>query len=305
MDYCIMLDVGGTNIKAGILIRQGECFGEVEQYPSCAKESADAIFSNLVSVILRKKRRMSASDRLRGICMAFPGPFDYSNGVSLMRNLEKYDAIYGLSVPDLLRVRLANEDPCTDYLRVPFYFQHDVEAFALGVQACSLHGHAGKIMNVVLGTGTGSAYVMEGRIVDERTDGVPGHGWIYSLPFQDATVDDYLSARGLTALSMKHLGRELDGKMLAQLAREGDSSAIEVFKEFGKNLADVLRPLLVSFQPDVLVFGGQIAKSFSMFGKELEMFCEADRITVMVECDTSLRIFQGMYHGLAGHAGDR
>ena len=37
--------------------------------------------------------------------MAFPGPFDYEQGISLMKGLNKYDQIYGMKIPQELRKR--------------------------------------------------------------------------------------------------------------------------------------------------------------------------------------------------------
>ena len=48
-------------------------------------------------------------------------------------------------------------------------------------------------------------------------------------------------------------------------------------------IADVaagLLPVLEEYQPDLLLLGGQIAKSFSWFGKELERECEKRKIRI-------------------------
>ncbi|HEY0271808.1 MAG TPA: ROK family protein, partial [Chitinophaga sp.] len=36
------------------------------------------------------------------LALAMPGPFDYQAGISLMQNQQKYDALYGLNVKELL-----------------------------------------------------------------------------------------------------------------------------------------------------------------------------------------------------------
>ena len=39
---------------------------------------------------------------LLGIGIAMPGPFDYNEGISLIRNLGKYDSIFGVNVRQYL-----------------------------------------------------------------------------------------------------------------------------------------------------------------------------------------------------------
>jgi glucokinase len=43
----------------------------------------------------------------------------------------------------------------------------------------------------------------------------------------------------------------------------------EIFKEFGKNLALFLSGLILIEQPEVIVFGGNIANAYSLFYNEL------------------------------------
>lgn len=63
---------------------------------------------------------------MRRVGFAFPGPFDYEHGVSLIRGVNKFERIYGLDISEslfpLLRRSGAEE----------FRYVNDASAFALG-----------------------------------------------------------------------------------------------------------------------------------------------------------------------------
>ena len=50
----------------------------------------------------------------------------------------------------------------------------------------------------------------------------------------------------------------------------------------------------LALEPDLLLLGGQIAKSFSWFGKELERECEKRKIRIQIETETSGRAMEGL-----------
>ena len=42
------------------------------------------------------------SGNIGGIGIAIPGPFDYGNGISLIKDLEKYESLYGTNIKETL-----------------------------------------------------------------------------------------------------------------------------------------------------------------------------------------------------------
>lgn len=51
---------------------------------------------------------------MKGIRLAFPGPFDYEQGICLMKGLDKYDRLYGINLRQVFSERLgvARESGC-------------------------------------------------------------------------------------------------------------------------------------------------------------------------------------------------
>lgn len=280
----VLLDVGGTQIKAGLAVQSG-WIEKTVNYPACAMESSEKIFANFAAII-RSTAAQTEEGELRGIGMAFPGPFDYEKGVCLIQGLHKYDSIYGMSVADEIRKRVPG------FENVPFVFCHDAEAFALGEVWLGLD-RADSVLCLCIGTGTGSAYIRDGRII-KSGKGVPPDGWIYKLPYKEGVVDDYISARGLEALGKQYLGRAVTGKELYELCGKNDAGAQKAMQRFGWEFSRCVTPLVERFSPDTVVLGGQIAKSFPYFGQEFENECGRREIRLYLEYETSVRAMQGV-----------
>ena len=125
-------------------------------------------------------------------------------------------------------------------------------------------------------------------------DGVPESGEIYATPFLGKTIDDIISKRGVMELSAQRLGQPLEGAALAARVKAGDEAAAACFLEFGTRLRDALAPFLRAFRPECLCLGGQITRSFSMFGAPLQALCAELDITLHVAADTSVLAMQGL-----------
>lgn len=148
MSIFIMLDVGGTEIKGGVFDVSGALLGGIRNFQAKAGENPDTIFENFCHIISDLGGGFP-KEKLEGIGMAFPGPFDYEQGISLMRGLNKYDQIYGMRIPEELRKRSRKLE------RVKILFRHDVEAFARGVYRFRRKKQQEKVLCLCIGTGAG------------------------------------------------------------------------------------------------------------------------------------------------------
>ncbi len=290
----VLMDVGGTQIKAQTYLNSAFS-GEISVYNAKSGGGKEEIFRNFAEIIRTQLAALPAGEQsLSGVGMAFPGPFDYRNGVSLMQGLGKYDAIYGCSIPQEIKALLPQLTG-----DVPFVFLHDVEAFAIGEVRFGAAANSRRAIHLCIGTGAGSAFTENGIVLKKAAKGVPENGWIYNTPFRGSIIDDYVSVRGLASISGRYFENAPDGAALATLCEKGDFRAENVFAEFGKDVCDALAPFLKEFQPDTLVLGGQISKSFGRFGAELTELCRAQNIKIEVCPNTSQSIVKGLLSVLA------
>ena len=163
MNGYVLLDAGGTEIKSAAFSGDGNRLDEIHSAPSHAREDREKILGNLLDVIGREKKILEAGGyRLGTVGMAFPGPFDYPNGISHIRGLDKYDAIDGVALEEALK-GIPGQDVLAPDVR--FFFRHDVDSFALGTAAREPACAGGRTICLAIGTGTGSAFLEEGRLV--------------------------------------------------------------------------------------------------------------------------------------------
>lgn len=280
----LCLDVGGTEIKAAPADGAGNLLRPVRRFPARAKEPADVLLAHFTGIFETLRREAGTVSGLR---LAFPGPFDYERGICLLQGLDKYDALYGA---DLRQAFSRGSGIAPEEIR----FTNDASAFALGEMAFGQAESAGRALFVCIGTGCGSAFGINGHLAPGGAPGVPENGYLYPVPFLDGCIDDYLSRRGLMALTRERLGEALDGRALAQRVRGGDAHARQCFLVFGERVRDALLPFLSGFRPEVLCLGGQITGSASLFLEPLETACRARGIRLYVTADTSASILRGL-----------
>lgn len=286
----VLLDAGGTQIKSAAFSDTGSRLDEIHAAPSRAREGKDTVLENLLDIIARERDVLSGNGLACGcVGMAFPGPFDYENGISHMRGLGKYDAIEGVKLEEALKSFPGDKALPAD---TRLFFRHDVDSFALGTARRDPACGKARVLCLCIGTGAGSAFLENGQLL-KHDPRVPENGWIYCFPFHGMTVDDWISARGLERLARAAgFPPGMTGKDLYALCAEGDPRAAGVWNEFGKLIAEALRPFIASFRPGALVFGGQISKAEKFFGPAVrEAFPEA--AMRLVE-DTTENTFYGL-----------
>src|SRR5690606_19198865 len=99
-EYAIVFDVGGLFIKTAVVDKHGLVApGSYMIYPSRSNESRDHLLDYFVDLIKQQANSIMAKSYLiQGIGFAFPGPFDYASGVSFIRNVDKFEHIYGVNI---------------------------------------------------------------------------------------------------------------------------------------------------------------------------------------------------------------
>lgn len=255
MATVIALDVGGSSIKSALLASGGRLIGQPLITPIDSTADAELILSTFVAIISSYPQ-----DDIMGVAFGFPGPFDYEAGISHITGIAKYEAIYGLNVRQALQIRLGRE--------LPIRFRNDAEAAIVG----EAHYGAGKsyrrLIGITLGTGCGSAFLVNGAPVTTGT-GVPPQGWLYPIPFQGRQADDIFSIRGLLARLQMAGITAANIKQVAEFARLGDTTARQVFVNFGRDLGRFLLPFVQDFEADAVLVLGGIGLAFDLFGPSL------------------------------------
>lgn len=244
-------DVGGSHISAALCSQSDLSLGPVVNAPLPEEQSAGAF----VQVLVQLAEQAGADPKsAAGAGFAMPGPFDYCAGTSWMQHKMPY--LYGVNLRDALAKRMG-------WRGAQVRFINDAAAYLLGEVAAGAGRAVGRVAGFTLGTGIGSGFAVDGRIVTEGR-GVPPGGEIWNVPFEGGIVEDLVSTRFLKEGYRERTGREKGVSEIAAGAAD-DPNAGMVFAEYGRNLGCVIRVLLHDFAPEVVVLGGGIARSAHLF----------------------------------------
>lgn len=292
-DLYICLDVGGTEIKGAVVQDDGVVPYGIKHFPSNSDFNKEDILSHFTDIVAALAWQVP-NCKITGLRLAFPGPFDYLNGVCYIKGLLKYDALYGVNLREAFFESLNSQYSAILRHNFDIRFINDASAFALGEANFGFARHTDRSLCICIGTGCGSAFTTGKTLADSSVSNVPPNGYIYNQPFESGCVDDYISKRGLYRLSSDFLAQPLEGYELAQLAYKGNENAKKCWEAFGVLLQNALAPSLLKFCPNCLVLGGQIAKSADLFTGSIQSYCRGHDISFFISENTSLRTLQGL-----------
>jgi glucokinase len=249
---CILTaDIGGSHITAGICDLRS--YRIVSQSTTRAEVNSKGLITDILTSwtnafqeVLKKNSSLPVS----GLSVAIPGPFDYEKGISYIKGLDKYEALYGVDIKQYL-AGLLSLDP--QLVR----FRNDAESTIAGEVLTGAGKDYKRVMGITLGTGFGSAF-SENRITMDINLG--------SDPYKESIADDYLSTRWFLKRYHELTGMQLacGVKELAQIAIKSQI-ARDVFNEFAVNLCDFLSGPVKRLEPEVLIICGNIAKASRFF----------------------------------------
>jgi glucokinase len=190
-----------------------------------------------------------------------PGPFDYAQGIGRFHGVGKFDALNGVHVGAGLRARLTPPPA-----RIAFV--NDAAAFGLGEWLVGAARDATRALAITLGTGIGSAFVDDGRVV-ESGDRVPPDGHVYRLVVAGQPLEQLVSRRAMLARYRAAGGGDEDVAAIAARARAGEATARAAFVDPLKLLGRCLAPWLLRFDAPVLVVGGAMSASWELVEQAL------------------------------------
>lgn len=243
----ISADIGGTHISvASVSWTAGlATVGELYHQDIDTSQPAQNIIDDWSDAI--QKVRGNQSDFLLSISM--PGPYDYENGISLIKTQGKMKALYGLSVKNLLAQRLG----------IPpefIVFTNDAESFLVGEGLVGAGRGCEKLMGLTLGTGLGSAIKIEEVTKDAK---------LWTAPFRTGIAEDFLGTQWFVNQAKDNYGISIKGvKDLVSPAVDPHISST-VFFEFGRSLGEFLLPYVAKLQIQKVILGGKISLSGDLF----------------------------------------
>ncbi len=270
MRYFIGIDLGGTNIAAGVvdenlnILKKGSV-------PTLASRPADEIVADMAKLCLDivKDASLSLSD-IECAGIAAPGTANSETGI-----IE-----YANNLPFRNFPIAAKLSEMSGISRV--IIENDANAAALAeAVAGAAKGERYSVM-ITLGTGVGGGIIIDGKVYSgfnhagaELGHMVISHGGRHCSCGRDGCWEAYSSATGLINMTKEKIeeckksgretmmtkmieGSKVSGKTAFAAMKQGDAAAAEVVDEYISYLACGISNIINIFQPSVLSIGGGI-----------------------------------------------
>jgi glucokinase len=259
----IGVDIGGSHITASYvsadhnnIISDTKVRAKVD-----AHADAQSIIDCWSDVLTSLYRPHIYKDTKIGIAM--PGPFDYQAGISLIKDMNKYESLYGLNVRNMLASRIGIQAE-------NIMFRNDAEAFLHGEVAVAAFNDQVKTIGITLGTGLGSAV---------NYNGVTSDVFRAITPMHEGIAEDYISTRWFLKKYNQLTGLKVAN--VEELLGVEDLSVINlIFSEFAQNLGRFLNDFSQQENADVIVIGGNIARCLNVFKQEMTSYIEKPDILI-------------------------
>lgn len=258
------VDIGGTGTKGALVDRSGRIH-ERARSDTDPRAGTRSILT-LVAELLGRAEALGAEVAAVGVGAA--GFIDAASGrVTFSPNLEYDD-------PDIRRAVEAKA-------QLPAVVDNDANAAVWGERAFGAATGADDVAMVTLGTGVGSGFVVDGRLLHGSTgagaelghmvvdpDGpacacglrgcleqLAGGRAIARMGREEATLEDDAMtalAGSVDAITARHV---------SLAANDGDDAALRVLARAGRALAVGLSNVVNIFDPDVIVLGGSVIQA--------------------------------------------
>jgi len=282
------IDIGGTNSVFGLVDREGNILagGSVKtaQYPD-AEEFTKVVYNEVIKAL----DSFGGKAELAGFGIGAP-----------MGNINRGTIEYPAGLPWKGITPLA--DFFRKYTSLPIIVTNDANAAAVGEMIYGAAKGMKDFVVLTLGTGLGSGFVVNGRLVygNDGFAGELGHTTI-KPGYSDrecgcgkkGCTETYVSATGLKRTLLKVMANtlqpsrlrrysfeELDAKIIYEAALEGDPLALKAFEYTGMMLGIKLADVVAHTSPEAIFLFGGLANAKEFIFEPARKYMEENLLSI-------------------------
>ncbi len=266
--YYVGIDLGGTNIKAGIVDGQGKILAEAFCKTQAQRPYQDIVRDMAGCVMQALKNAKMTTDDILSVGIGIPGYANQKTGTgAFCTNLGWYDVPLQAEIRKYFDLHIAIDNDAT------------VAGYAESIAGVSKDAESSVFLT--LGTGVGGGIVIHGRpwsgahgIGSEvghmtlSVDGVPCNCG------NNGCMEKYTSATAIirmarqacmtypdSAMMLRAEGdlNRINAKTVIDAAKANDRAALEVFDEYCKYLAIAINNIIAFLDPEMIVLGGGVS----------------------------------------------
>jgi glucokinase len=291
-DFSIGVDLGGTNLRAAAIDRNGKVLDKIAASTN-PDAGRDAVLDEIVGHIKTLRDKIAGERRLAGVGIGVPGFIEIEKGFIVgSNNLPEFE---GFPVRDAIEKRLGT----------PVILENDANAAALGEKWMGAGRDVDDLVLLTLGTGIGGGIISKGRVLHGNV-GMAGELGHMTVVLNGnpcgcgnyGCLEKHASATAVSSMAkLLGLGDDITSEQVYHLAVEGNERAKMIFESMGMALGVALANLVNIFNfPLYLLSGGALA-AWNFFS--LAMLAEIQKRSYTYR-NTKTRIEKAALGNLAG-----
>jgi glucokinase len=271
MSQYFAIDMGGTNIKLGIIDDAGEIIVK-KSIPTQPEMGSQNILNRIEENIRKtlKENDFSLED-IEGIGVCCPGPMDPEKGI----------------IFDMPNVPGWKDFPILDEMQkrfpgVKILVDNDANAAALGEWWIDCNRESSNLVFYTLGTGVGGGLILDGKLFHGSTGvaaelghvtilpdgpfcGCGNRGCLEALASGTAIVRSAENMLKKFPESLLAKSEELTPEIIYNAAKQGDKLSKIIYNRIGIYLGIAIAGIINILNPDTVVLGGGIAAAHEFF----------------------------------------
>ncbi len=308
--YRVGVDLGGTNIVAGVVDEYYKIIGKGKRKTACPRPAGEILKDIALCVQDAVRAAQIDMEDVVSIGIGTPGSVNKRLGMIEYANNLGFD-------------KVPARDILSKYFTQPIYLENDANCAALGEAVAGAGGNVDNFVAITLGTGVGSGIIINGKIVNGCNDagGEMGHS-VLVVDGEPCTCgrrgcwEAYSSATALVRQTRQAMEQNRDsvmweivdhdlqnvnGRTAFEGMRRGDRTAQAVVDTYIKYLAAGITNAINIFQPDVLCVGGGIGCEGEPLLEPVRRYVEKERYSI--HCGKQTRICSAVLGNDAGVIG--
>ncbi len=306
--YAIGVDLGGTNLKAGLVDVHGRIHHRLSiktDYNASPQAISDQIFKLIHDIISVSQVNISS---ITGIGLGSPGLID-KRGETIL---------FSPNLPQWRNIPIKNL--ITKRFVVPCVLENDANAAAWGEKWVGAAREASSMVMFTIGTGIGGGIIIENKLwrgvnnvaaeighmvidIDGPKCKCGNNGCIEAYASATAMVRRFKELLSSGVSSSLKDAQEITAKMINDAAMQGDKASLDIIKETGQYLGIAIVNIMHILNPEVIVLAGGMTGSGELLMEPVQQVVKQKAFEASYK-DTKIVFSQlGNDAGIIGAAG--
>jgi glucokinase len=203
------------------------------------KAPENEILNGVFDVIEKLK-----DDEVTGIGIGLPSLVDVEKGI-----------VYRvMNIPSWREVHI--KEILENHFGLEVYVNNDANCFAIGEMYFGKTRGVENSVGLILGAGVGAGIIFKGHLYSGTNCGAGEFG---EIPFRDFNYEYYLND---AYFEIKY---GITASTFISRAKKKDKIAVAILEQYGNDLGNLIKTILFSVDPEIIVIGGPLSKAFPWF----------------------------------------